>query len=168
MMKSSVRDLQRTPHICCFAWATTFAMDEPRVIYAGICGYDLFDLDAMAPVVLEIISVGKAGYAALDELAHAHMGGIAGADREMIAVQADTMSGIADIETEQVVFLEPGIRSPNGSMVSSGDWERLLQGWPGQNRSLGPIDSPPKRASAAGVPSQCLLRLHRFSGCGPA
>lgn len=45
-----------------FGWSTTFAIDEPRVIDAGICGCDLFDLDAMAPVVPEIIGVGEAGY----------------------------------------------------------------------------------------------------------
>src|SRR3546814_10858513 len=72
----------------------SFAIDKPRVIDAGICGYDLFDLDAMAPVVPEIIGVGEAGNAALDELADAHMGGVAGADHEIIVVEADAIGGI--------------------------------------------------------------------------
>src|SRR3546814_6174832 len=69
-------------------------------------GYDLFDLDAMAPIVPEIIGVGEAGNAALDELADAHIGGVAGADHEIIVVEADAIGGIADIEPEQVVVLE--------------------------------------------------------------
>src|SRR3546814_6605991 len=44
-----------------FGWSTTFAIDKPWVIDAGICGYDLFDLDAMAPIVPEILGVGEAG-----------------------------------------------------------------------------------------------------------
>src|SRR3546814_11560882 len=56
---------------------------------------------------LEIIGVGEAGDAALDELVDAHMGGIAGADHESIViVEADAIGGIADIEPEQVVVLE--------------------------------------------------------------
>src|SRR3546814_5715779 len=89
-----------------FGWSTTFAIDKPWVIDAGICGYDLFDLDAMAPIVPEIIGVGEAGNAALDELADAHIGGVAGADHEIIVVEADAIGGIADIEPEQVVVLE--------------------------------------------------------------
>jgi len=89
-----------------FGWSTSFAIDEPRVIDAGNCGCDLFDIDAVAPVVSEIIGVGEAGYAALDELADPHMGGIAGADHEMIVVEADAIGGVADVKTEQVVVLE--------------------------------------------------------------
>src|SRR3546814_7113964 len=76
------------------------------VCSSDLCGYDLFDLDAMAPIVPEIIGVGEAGNAALDELADAHMGGVAGADHEIIVVEADAIGGIADIEPEQVVVLE--------------------------------------------------------------
>src|SRR3546814_4268872 len=60
----------------------------------------------MAPIVPEIIGVGEAGNAALDELADAHIGGVAGADHEIIVVEADAIGGIADIEPEQVVVLE--------------------------------------------------------------
>src|SRR3546814_10181007 len=41
-----------------------------------------------------------------DLLADAHMGGVAGADHEIIVVEADAIGGIADIEPEQVVVLE--------------------------------------------------------------
>src|SRR3546814_8833711 len=61
----------------------------------------------MSPVVPEIIGVGEAGDAALDELADAHIGGIAGADHEsVIIIEADAIGGIADVETEQMVVLE--------------------------------------------------------------
>ena len=85
----------------------SFAIDEPRVIGAGDDGRDLFDLDAMSPVVPEIIGVGKAGDAALDELADAHIGGVAGADHESIViVEADAIGRVADVEPEQMVVIE--------------------------------------------------------------
>src|SRR3546814_6507380 len=52
-----------------FGRGSSFAIDEARVIDAGDGGCDLFDLDTMSPVVPEIIGVGEAGDAALDELA---------------------------------------------------------------------------------------------------
>src|SRR3546814_8587300 len=61
----------------------------------------------MSPVVPEIIGVGEAGDAALDELADAHIGGIAGADHVSVTIiEADAIGGIADVETEQMVVLE--------------------------------------------------------------
>src|SRR3546814_1645626 len=86
-----------------FGWSTTFAIDKPWVIDAGICGYDLFDLDAMAPIVPEIIGVGEAGNDALDELDDAHMGGVAGGEHEIMVVEADAIGGIAEIEAAKVV-----------------------------------------------------------------
>ncbi len=90
-----------------FRRGTTFTIDEARVIGAGNGGRDPFDLDAMSPVVPEIIGVGEAGDAALDELADAHIGGVAGADHESIViVEADAIGRVADVETEQMVVLE--------------------------------------------------------------
>src|SRR3546814_9329938 len=79
-----------------FGRGSSFAIDEARVIDAGDGGCDLFDLDTMSPVVPEIIGVGEAGDAALDELDDAHIGGIAGADHEsVIIIEADAIGGIA-------------------------------------------------------------------------
>src|SRR3546814_21082638 len=78
----------------------------------------------MSPVVPEIIGVGEAGDAALDELADAHIGGIAGADHEsVIIIEADAIGGIADVETEQMVVLEEhaGLDRAGQGLAAVGD-----------------------------------------------
>lgn len=90
-----------------FGRSAPFAIDEARVVCARNGGCDLLDLDTMSPIIPEIIGVGEASDAALDELVDAHTGSVAGADHESIVIiEADAIGSIADVEAEQMIVFE--------------------------------------------------------------
>lgn len=84
----------------------TVAIDEPGISGSWIGGQNLFDHDAVPPVVAEVIGVGKIRDAALDELGEADVTGVAGRRVHIVVVEADAVAGLADIEAEQMIVLK--------------------------------------------------------------